>query len=136
MTHHSPLTTHHSPLITHLVVLALSLTAISCSRKSFDGPTVDSFTGRLTHNAKPVSFPAGDVVVTLVHEKGESFGIPIQPDGSFKIGWMPTGKYSATLTRASKQDKGGPIRYNIPGGLTIDDGKTDYTIELGTGWKP
>jgi hypothetical protein len=118
------------------LVLGLGLTAAGCAQKSFDGPTVDAFTGHLTHNAKPVSFPEGDVVVTLVHEKGQSFGIPIQRDGSFKIGWMPIGKYSATLTRSTMQDKGGPIRYNIPGGLTIEDGKTDYTIELGTGWKP
>src|SRR5262245_28752124 len=107
-----------------------------CARKEFDGPTVKEFNGRLVHDGKPVSFAAEDgVQVQLFHEKAQSFNVPIQPDGSWKIGWMPIGKYSATLLRG-RAEKGPPRRYNIPGGLTIEDGKTDYTIELGKGYKP
>jgi hypothetical protein len=63
--------------------------------------------------------------------------IPIQRDGSFKIGWMPIGKYSATLLRSNKEGRGPPEkRHNIPGGLMIEDGKTEYTIELGKGFQP
>jgi hypothetical protein len=113
------------------------LTAGCGPRKSFDGPTVDAFTGRLAHDGKPVSFPEGEQVeVRVHHEKGESFDIPIRPDGSFQIGWMPIGKYSATLLRENKQERGPAKRYTIPGGLTIEAGKTEYTIELGKNWKP
>src|SRR5262249_6405685 len=107
-------------------------------KKSFDGPTVDAFTGRLTHDGKPVTFPESETVtLSVFHEKGEKFDIRIQPDGSFKIGWMPIGKYSATLLRGNKEGRGPPTnRYNIPGGLTIEEGKTEYTIELGKGWNP
>jgi hypothetical protein len=121
-----------------LLIMPLGLVAAGCGpRKSFDGPTVDAFTGRLTHNGQPVSFAAGEKVqVDLFHEKGQKFGIPIQPDGSFQIGWMPIGKYSAMLIRENNQERGGPRRYNIPGGLAIEAGKTDYTIELGKDWTP
>jgi hypothetical protein len=106
----------------------------------FEGPTVKEFTGKLVHNGKPVSFQ-GDKSVTLkvFHEKGQSFGIPIKPDGSFQIGWMPTGKYSASLIR-EKSVAGGkasaPNMYGLPGdALIISDGQTEYTIELGKGYK-
>jgi hypothetical protein len=105
-------------------------------KKRFDGPTVDSFSGRLTHGGQPVAFPAGEeVLLKLVHEKGESFLMPIQADGSFKSGWRPVGKYSATLLRESK-GKGPPRRHDVRGGVTIEEGKTEYTIELGENWMP
>jgi hypothetical protein len=40
------------------------------------------------------------------------------------------------LIRSNDQERGPPRRYNIPGGLTIEDGKKEYTIELGKDWKP
>jgi hypothetical protein len=103
-------------------------------KKSFEGPTVDAFTGQLTRNGQPATFPETQKVrLQVYHETGRSFLIPIQPDGSFKIGWMPIGKYSATLLRA-KEGTGPPEkRDNIPGGLTIESGKTEYAIELGKG---
>ena len=111
--------------------------ASGCARKEFDGPTVKEFTGRLVRDGQPVSF-AGEqgVQVQLFHEKAQSFNVPIQADGSWKIGWMPIGKYSATLLRGKANEKGPPRRYGIPGGLTIEDGKTEYQIELGKGYKP
>lgn len=112
------------------------VSSMSCSKKEFDGPTVDAFNGRLVQNGKPVSFPNGEkVLLELFHEKAQQFKIPIQSDGTFKIGWMPIGKYSATLLR----DKPGakvPSRYTVSGGLQIVDGQTQYEIELGKGWKP
>jgi hypothetical protein len=126
-------------VLTKLILVgALAWAAAGCGpRKSYDGPTVDAFTGRLTQDGKPVAFPEDEKVkVMLFHEKGQSFGIPIRPDGSFKIGWMPIGKYSAMLVRDKKKGKGQPTQYRIPGGLTIAEGKTEYTIELGKDWKP
>jgi hypothetical protein len=115
----------------------MALATVGCAKKPFDGPTVDAFNGRLTQGGKPVSFPQGeDISLRLFHEKGQSFGIPIRSDGSFKIGWMPIGKYSAALLRKAKQEKGPPMnRHNVPGGLTIKEGQTEYTIDLGKGWK-
>jgi hypothetical protein len=53
---------------------------------------------------------------------------------------MPIGKYSAMLIREKKAAAGsrGPPRdmYNIPDGFIIEEGKTEYTIELGPNWKP
>ena len=108
-----------------------------------DIPTVDDFDGRLTHEGKPVSFPSDPKVQVLLfhHGSAESFYVPIKPDGTFDIGWMPIGKYSATLIR-EKAPEGGkkgpttPSRYSIPEGLTIEEGQTQYEIELGKDWKP
>jgi hypothetical protein len=120
------------------LAVAIVVSAVGCnSHKEFDGPTVDAFTGRLTHDGKPVAFPADErVLLELFHEKAQSFKIPIEPDGTFKIGWMPIGKYSATLIRERPGAKGGvPARHPVPNGLTIEAGQTEYTIELGKGFK-
>jgi hypothetical protein len=122
-----------------VVLVAMAALAVAgCGpSKPFDGPTVDAFKGRVVHNGQPVSFPAGDEVsLTLFHEKGQRFGIPLTADGSFTIGWMPIGKYSVMFNRGPKDSKGPPTKYNAPDGLTIEAGKTEYTIELGKGWKP
>jgi hypothetical protein len=120
------------------LLAGLALAAGGCGpRKSYDGPTVDSFTGKLTHDGKDVSFPESEeVTLQVAHEKGQRFGVPIQPDGSFKVTWMPIGTYAAILERAKKGQVGPPSRYGVPGGLKIEAGKTEYTIELGKGWKP
>jgi hypothetical protein len=119
------------------VVLAALATGCSEPRSTqYDGPKVDAFTGRLVHNGKPVSFPGGEqVTMRIFHEKSSSFGIPIQSDGTFKIGWMLIGKYSAVIERPPEGGKGGPRKYNVPGGFKVEEGKTDYTIELGPGWQ-
>jgi hypothetical protein len=133
------------PLSFHrLLIVALGAVAVSwgCARKPFDGPTVDAFNGRLTRKGEPVSFPAEEKVTlkVILHRKGESFGIPIQPDGTFKIGWMPIGKYSAMLIRENKApaERRGPPQnmYNVPNGFAIEEGQTEYLIELGSNWKP
>jgi hypothetical protein len=121
------------------LVLLLGLGLCGCGpKKPFDGPTNDAFNGRLTHNGQPVSFPESEKVrLEVYHETGRSFLIPIQPDGSFQIGWFPIGKYSAMLTRQEKEARGGPgKRHNVPGGFTVEAGKTEYSIELGQGWRP
>jgi hypothetical protein len=101
-----------------------------------DLPTVDAFHGRLTQDGKPVRFPQGEEVeLQVFHEKGRKFGIPIEPDGTFKIGWMPIGKYSAMLTRPAKS-KGPPLKHSVPGGFAIKEGQTEYTIELGKDYRP
>jgi hypothetical protein len=120
------------------LVTALTLIAFGCERKStYEGPTVDKFDGRLVANGQPVQFPAAEKVqLKLFHEKGQSFNIPINQDGTFNIGWMPVGKYTATLLREKPGVKGPPSQYGVKGGLTVDEGKTDYKIELGKEWKP
>jgi hypothetical protein len=108
------------------------------SGKTFDGPTVDAFTGRLVADGKPVSFPPGEEVILRAYhqETAKSWGVPIQPDGTFKIGWMPIGTYSAVLERPPKTHRGGPIRYVLPATFAIVAGQTDYTIDLGKAYKP
>ena len=116
------------------------------AKKYYDGPTVEAFSGQVVQDGKPVSFPEDEEVrvhcVVIEGEGiGKSFGVPIKPDGTFSIGWMPIGKMTLRLDRSPKdpaQTKGGPPnRYSIPGGLTIEQGKTTgYIIELGKGWKP
>jgi hypothetical protein len=116
---------------------AIVIAAAGCGgHKEFDGPTVDKFTGRLTHDGQPVAFPPEErVLLELFHEKAQSFKIPIKSDGTFEIGWMPLGKYSATLIRERPAAKGAPARFSIPAGLTIEAGRTEYAIELGKGFK-
>src|SRR5271165_6788742 len=96
-------------LFTALFAMAMGLISAGCTpRATYDGPTVREFTGRLTHNGEPVSFPAGEEVILnlIFHDGGRPFGIPIKADGTFKIGWMPIGKYSAALQRDAHIDAG------------------------------
>ena len=100
---------------------------------------IKTFTGQLTQDGKPVTFPEGTTLL-VIHEGGRlSGGVPIKPDGSFNIGKMPVGKYGLVLERsgATPGGKGGPSRskYPIPGGLTLEEGKTEYTVELGKDFK-
>jgi hypothetical protein len=124
-------------LVSRIVLAAaLALAVAGCSRR-FPGPTVGAFTGRVTYNGQPVSFPEGEKAsLKVFHEKGQSFGIPLKPDGSFRVGWMPVGKYSVLLNRDPKDGRGAPVRYNVPDGLTIKEGQTEYSIELGKARKP
>ena len=120
------------------LMAGLLLGAVGCAAKDPYGPKVPAFNGQVVQDGKPVTFPDGkNVSLQVFDEKGVSFGIPLHPDGSFQIGWMPIGKYSVMLIEPSDQVRG-PMakRYNVPGGLTIEDGKTEYTIELGKDWKP
>jgi hypothetical protein len=124
-----------------VILLAALGGAVGCSRAKripFDGPTVDAFTGRVTHDGKPVSFaPEDNPSLKLFHEeRGISFGIPLEPNGTFKIGWMPIGKYFVLLFRGPRQSNGRQIGYGVPGGSSIVPGKTEYAIELGKEWTP
>ena len=124
-----------------VVLLAAGLAAGCGRRPAATGPSVEAFTGRLTQNGKPVAFPAAGadtVQLTLFHEKGQSYGVPVKPDGSFTVGRMPVGQYSANLTHSAHG--AGPAKaaapYPVPGGLTIAGGRTDYAVELGRAWRP
>jgi hypothetical protein len=123
----------------------LGMTVAGCGRhsdKPTDAPTVDAFTGRLTHNGEPVNFPEGTTVrLNLVRVSvADNWGIPIAADGTFDIGWMPIGKYSGQLltTKPSTDNErggGAPSIYTIPQ-FEIVEGQTEYAIELGANWKP
>jgi hypothetical protein len=120
-----------------ILVLTLGFFANGCNNHpTYEGPKVDSFTGRLVKDGKPVTFGENESVqLKVIHDKAKSFGIPIAVDGTFKVGWMPIGKYSAMLIRKPPGEKGGPSMYNVPGGMEIVDGKTDYEIDLGKDFK-
>jgi|GEM_PF-2147649 len=131
-------------MIKHLILSCLlGLAAIlpGCNSGPYKEPTVDAFTGRLLSGGSPVSFDPGDVVRLQLsfHKNGERFGIPIQPDGTFKIGWMPIGKYSATLEIEKPVVVGKKTppksQHPLPDGFEIVEGKTDYEIDLGKGFK-
>jgi hypothetical protein len=112
------------------------------SGKHFDGPTVNEFSGKLVAHGKPVAFPPGEKVQIGATHQGtaKEWWIPIEPDGTFKIGWMPIGKYTLMLKRGStapaRQGGGRPAMYPVPTVFEIVDGKTEYTIDLGDGFKP
>ena len=111
----------------------------SNKKGGYEGPTVDAFHGRVTHDGDPVKFAENEAQLNLFHEKGQQFGIPLKTDGTFEITWMPIGKYSMMLERtAQTPGKKGPQKsmYNVPGGLTIEEGKKDYVVELGKAFKP
>lgn len=127
------------------ILLSLSLLMAGCGESGPDyGPTIEEFNGKITQNGEPVSFdPDSKVLLQLVWaERGERFGIPVTENGTFKIGWMPLGKYTAVLEymkKGSGKERGPSARpdsYQIPDGLTIEEGQTQYTIELGKDWKP
>ncbi len=107
-------------------------------------PTIDTFQGRLTWNGAPLNLAqVGSLrLILLSDETGESFGVPLRPDASFQIGWMPIGKHVAILARSDANLPGGrpfpglPGTFTIPSGVTIEPGQTDYTIELGEEFSP
>jgi hypothetical protein len=120
-----------------LSALAVSFALVGCGGP-YSEPTIDEFDGRLTHKGQPVSFTDDEkVVLRLVfHKNGERFGIPVKPDGTFDIGWMPIGEYSAILERSSStpgapRGNTGKQTFNIEKGLTIAEGQTKYDVELG-----
>lgn len=126
-----------------LLTLGLGL-LVGCTShsKTYPGKTVDKFVGALTYNGGPVNFPADQKAQLEVHlhESAYSLGIPIKEDGTFDIGWMPVGKYSVMLMwqpgDGGKKRGPGLSRYNLPeDSLTIEDGKTEYVIELGKDFK-
>jgi hypothetical protein len=136
-------------LLSRIALTAVALAvAVGChSGKTFNGPTVDAFTGKLVADGKPVSFPPGEKVQLGVthHQTAKEWWIPIQSDGTFKIGWMPIGTYTAMLKRASTTDRHGmpgpqgggrPSLYTLPSTFSIVDGQTEYTIDLGKEYKP
>jgi hypothetical protein len=125
-----------------VATFCLGLAVFGCSNKKggYEGPTVDAFHGKVTHNGNPVKFAENEEVqLSLYHEKGQQFGIPLKADGTFEIGWMPIGKYSVMLERmvqTSTKKGRQKTMYNVQGGLTIEAGKKDYVIELGKDFKP
>src|SRR5438132_13322221 len=96
---------------------AILLVVPGCGqKKTFDGPTVEAFNGRVTADGKPVSFaPGEEVSLRLMHQgSGKSWGIPLQPDGTFNIGWMPIGKYTVMVSRPPAGKRGGPRLHVVP----------------------
>src|SRR5258708_4962759 len=55
-----------------LLTFWLGLVVVGCTpQKTYTGKTVDKFVGRVTHNGKPVDFPADQQAqITVYHESG------------------------------------------------------------------
>lgn len=127
-----------------LLVLLCSVALVGCERTApMPGPTVEKFVGKLLADGKATTFDANDqVILNLTHSSGQSFGVPIKPDGTFTVGEMPIGKYSATLkvTKGNAAQKtrgaGAQNMFNVSGGFEIKDGQTEYTVDLGKSYKP
>ena len=125
-----------------VLIFCLGLAVFGCrnNKGGYEGPTVDAFHGKVTHNGNPVKFAENEEVqLSLFHESGRQFGIPLTANGTFEIGWMPTGKYAMMLERTAQNPAvKGPqkTRYNVPNSLIIEEGKKDYVIELGKNFKP
>ena len=136
----APQSSFHRRGVGGVVIIGVALGLAGCGKDK--EKSIKTFTGQLTQDGKPVTFPEGqDTTLWVVHEGGRLSGeIPIKPDGSFSIGKMPLGKYGLVLERsgATPGGKGGPSRrkYPVPGGLTLEEGKTEYTVELGKDFKP
>lgn len=128
------------PILTTVWLLTISVFLLSesgCgpgSARSRYKETTDSFVGKIEQDGKPVTLPQG-ARLDLVHDETYSrFGIPLNADGTFTIGWMPTGKYSAELVWL--KDGTTQAGHQIPGGLTIDTNAKEYEVDLGKEWKP
>lgn len=126
------------PLTTLVFAGVLVVATAGCGRKNYDGPTVDSFTGKVTADGRPLKLGGEKAVLRMIHqEKAQTFDVPLRDDGGFTIGWMPIGKYSVMLVRdPAPGQRGGRKMHNVPDGFAIEDGKTDYTIDLGKSYKP
>ena len=73
-----------------VLTFCLGLAVFGCKNKrgGYEGPTVDAFHGKVTQNGNPVKFAENEeVVLSLFHEKGQQFGVPLNADGTFEIGW-------------------------------------------------
>ena len=121
-----------------VLIFCLGLAVFGCGKEPrvYNGPTVDAFHGKVTHNGNPVTFAENEEAqLTLYHETGKPYGIPLKTDGTFEIGWMPTGKYTDACLNEHLQNTprrvAGKTRYGVPEGLNIEAGKTNYVIELG-----
>jgi len=135
--------------ISHLMRVKIALAFFGAILLSFTGcgpgpvrpeEITEAFIGAVVQDGKPITLPDG-ARLDLIHDETYSkFGIPLKQDGSFEIGWMPTGKYSAELLwlKGATKDNSSVSqgRYNVPNGLTIEKDKTQYEINLGKEWKP
>jgi hypothetical protein len=129
----------HIPALLIATALCGFIGCDGSQRSAFKGETVNAFNGRVVAGGQPVNFPADEKVILRVYHQGSAqmWGIPLQPDGTFKIGWMPIGKYTSVLERASKIAKGSRSNLtSIPGGFEIVAGQTEYVIDLGKNFKP
>jgi hypothetical protein len=121
------------------VLAGLGLVGAGCTpqpKSNYEGPKITSFTGKVVADGKPVTFTADQKArIQYFHDGGSTWGIPLSDDGSWKIGWMPTGHYSGFLERANKAGKGlSTSKFGVPD-LEIVDGQTDYVIDLGKNFK-
>ena len=63
-----------------VLTCCLGLAVFGCTnrRGGYEGPTVDAFHGKVTHNGNPVKFAEQEAQLALYHESGQQFGIPLK----------------------------------------------------------
>src|SRR2546423_15175424 len=96
-----------------VLTFCLGLPVFGCTdnKGGYEGPTVDAFHGKVTHNGNPVKFAENEEVqLKVFHESGRQFGIPLTADGTFEIGWMPLGKYGMMFERNPQNPGKAPRR--------------------------
>ena len=105
--------------------------------KEYDGPIIDKFVGSVVHDGKPVKFTDDEIVSVqlLASTPRRLWTIPVKSDGTFEITWMPIGKFFAILERKDKSNPMSRNKFSISDDFRIEDGKTEYVIELGPNWK-
>lgn len=115
----------------------LGATLLGCSPPGkVEGPTVLAFNGKVVSGGKTVVFPDGEeLFVELFHHRGKQFNLPIKSDGTFNIGKMPVGRYTAALVRSGKGAKGSPGKFPVKN-FEIVEGQTEYVLDLGPGFRP
>ena len=122
-----------------LVILAMGALLQGCPPpKGAEGPT-EEFKGQITAAGEPVSFtPEEQAKLQVVrHGNGERFGVIVKEDGTFNVEWMPVDTYTVMLERYKAQEGGRspiPVVENLEN-LVIEEGKKEYTVDLGENWK-
>ena len=83
-------------LLTSFAIAGVVLAGAGCRpsagpNKYYNGPTIRAFSGGVMQDGRPVTFPEDEEVIVqcaLIEGEGigKSFGVPIKPDGTCRIG--------------------------------------------------
>jgi hypothetical protein len=125
-------------LIKVITTVLVTLLFVGCGPTPADyGETTEAFVGHIVQNGKPVTLPEGARLDVTQNSTYHKFGIPLNSDGTFKIGWMPIGKYSVELIwiREAATGQSSQQRYSVPNELVIEKETKPYEVELGKKWK-
>jgi hypothetical protein len=128
-----------------LLLSPIVLAATGCGGEpkggfTYDGKYLDSFSGQLVQDGKPITVPEGTSLQMMREGDGTmSFNVIPKTDGSFSGGKVALGYYKPCLDLPKKSGpKGqgaGSGKFFLPGEVILEEGKTNYTIDVGKDWK-